>query len=45
MATIELARKLESANAIANVYFGTTIFPGTAFAAPVRTGSGVAARR
>src|SRR4029079_18957666 len=31
MATIELARKLESPYAIANVYYGTTIFPGTAF--------------
>jgi len=33
MATIELVRKLESTKAIANVYFGTTIFPGTSFCA------------
>ena len=32
MTSIRLARRLESANAIANVYLGTTIFPGTAFA-------------
>lgn len=31
MTTIELVRKLESPAAIANVYYGTTIFPGTAF--------------
>ena len=33
LATIRLARKLRSPRAIANVYFGTTIFPGTAFCA------------
>ena len=33
LTTIELARKLESAHAIANVYFGTTVFPGTSFCA------------
>jgi radical SAM superfamily enzyme YgiQ (UPF0313 family) len=31
MTTIEMVRKLESPYAIANVYHGTTIFPGTAF--------------
>jgi hypothetical protein len=31
--TVRLARKLQSPRAIANVYFGTSIFPGTAFCA------------
>jgi hypothetical protein len=31
LATVRLARKLQSPNAVANIYFGTSIFPGTAF--------------
>ena len=31
LATVRLARKLQSPQAVANVYFGTSIFPGTAF--------------
>jgi len=40
LATIRLARRLRSPRAIANVYFGTTIFPGTAFCADLEKAYG-----